>query len=312
MKLFLGSTFEDLKFHREKAIEALRRYLCRIEAMELWEAKPDDPLAVCLNRVLESDVYICVLAFRYGSIAPSGKSFTQMEYEAALSAGKKILVFMMADDHPMPPRLVDVGENREKLEQFKRLVGSNHVISQFRDETDLARKILTSVDSLFAELGLAHNGIPDLDGYWASVVEGWEQAAPEDMRVDFDPSADPFALFDELDSLVEAVEQFQQDMADSSDELSDDILQFLEEQGLDTQELRKLPYYENPFIHWKWERITFFMNVVTAARIRVAHLRLHHLEMLRLLQGDGPDLQKKLESAKAALREAARNGVLVD
>lgn len=108
--------------------------------MELWLAKPEDPLTVCLDLVRNCDVYLCVVAHRYGSQTTEGKPFTQIEYELATACEKACLVFLMSDDYAIVPRFVDRGETAAKLEAFKADLRAQHLVTTFTDGEDLAQR----------------------------------------------------------------------------------------------------------------------------------------------------------------------------
>ena len=141
MRVFLGSTFEDLKAHRARVIDVLTGFeKWFVGAMELWPAGPDFPLHESLKEVAQSDVYVCVQAFRYGTLdAQSGKSITQLEYEHARSLGKPGLAFLMDGNYRgYPPHYVDKGESGQKLDDFKQILLNEHYANFFTTPEDLA------------------------------------------------------------------------------------------------------------------------------------------------------------------------------
>lgn len=95
-KVFISST-SDLKAYREiarKKVEAAHMFP---EMYENWVQSGLSPRDVCCQKVLESDVLLVILGSRYGYIEPSwNMSMTEIEYQTALSAGKKILAFIIS------------------------------------------------------------------------------------------------------------------------------------------------------------------------------------------------------------------------
>ncbi len=60
------------------------------------DASPEDR---CVSMVASADVYVGIIGFRYGTPVPGneGKSFTQLEFEAATVLGMPRLVFIVRD-----------------------------------------------------------------------------------------------------------------------------------------------------------------------------------------------------------------------
>jgi len=76
--IFLWSTYEDLKHHRQLVLAALAALKQQVEAMEYWEPSANTPLETSLHRVRQCHIYIGILGTRYGTIAQDGKSVTQL------------------------------------------------------------------------------------------------------------------------------------------------------------------------------------------------------------------------------------------
>jgi hypothetical protein len=104
-KVYISSTYQDLKDHREKVIEFFHKLESRFElvSMEGYVASDLTPLAKCLNDVRECDIYVLVIANRYGYIPadavnnPENLSITELEFRTAQENKKEILAFF-ADD----------------------------------------------------------------------------------------------------------------------------------------------------------------------------------------------------------------------
>jgi hypothetical protein len=115
MKVFISSTFEDLKEYREAAIEVVNRYKGVPLAMEFFMSQPQEPTKACDKEIEECDVFVCIYAHRYGFI-PDGetKSITQLEYELAKSSTKPCLCFIVEKTHPWNPCIIE----HEKLKEL--------------------------------------------------------------------------------------------------------------------------------------------------------------------------------------------------
>ena len=88
--IFISSTYKDLVKERKAVWELLKRYDVNIVGMEEFGARKDSPLTTCLKEVEQSNIYIGIIANRWGSIEEeSGKSYTQLEYEKAIEKDTK-------------------------------------------------------------------------------------------------------------------------------------------------------------------------------------------------------------------------------
>jgi hypothetical protein len=110
LKVFISSTYEDLKPYREKVVDFFNRNLTDIlmKGMEYMTASETLPIDVCRQKVQESNVFILVIGKRYGWIPPDtdknpGKlSITELEYNWAKShyasqTGDTTLLCFVAD-----------------------------------------------------------------------------------------------------------------------------------------------------------------------------------------------------------------------
>ena len=87
-KIYISSTYVDLKKEREAAAKAVQRLEDQAIAMENYVAADQRPLDKCLQDVKSCDVYVGIFAWRYGVIQNGyDKSITHLEYETAKHAG---------------------------------------------------------------------------------------------------------------------------------------------------------------------------------------------------------------------------------
>ena len=92
IQVFISSTYTDLIEERQAAVEAILDAGHIPAGMELFKAGNESQLKTIYKWIDESDVYMLILGGRYGTVEPkSEKSYTQLEYEYALS--KNIPVF---------------------------------------------------------------------------------------------------------------------------------------------------------------------------------------------------------------------------
>lgn len=141
--VFVSSTFVDLQTHRKAIWQALQDFDVNVRGMEQFGARTATPLQTCIAEVEQSDIYVGVIGFRLGSIEPTtGKSYTQLEYERALTLSKEIFIYLIDEQNArVPRRFIDDGESLQKLDAFKSILRERHTIDTFVDEDDLVAKL---------------------------------------------------------------------------------------------------------------------------------------------------------------------------
>lgn len=149
-RVFVSSTYTDMLPYREAIQTALNKADCIPYGMERFGAEAIPPLEVCYRELEASQIYVCALGMRYGSIdEETGKSYTQLEYEKARELGKPTLVFLI-DENKVRFNLseIDMGEAGEKLAAFKKNVkDSKEVTCAFFDSAmSLQETVYRSID----------------------------------------------------------------------------------------------------------------------------------------------------------------------
>lgn len=122
-QVFVSSTFEDLQEERKEVMQALLELDCIPAGMELFPAANEDQWSLIKRVIDDCDYYILIIGGRYGSTNDKGKSYTQMEYEYAVSTGKPVIAFLHKNPANIPSGKAEQdSENKKKLEEFKKTV----------------------------------------------------------------------------------------------------------------------------------------------------------------------------------------------
>ena len=121
-RVYLSSPFDDLVKHRQVVYRALRQSGIDVIAMEDYVARDCRVLSACLEDIRTSDLYVGIMAFRYGSVVldedvrdqfddPSdwlGLSVTEAEYQYAKDVvGIPCLTFVAKESAPWSPQFID-------------------------------------------------------------------------------------------------------------------------------------------------------------------------------------------------------------
>lgn len=166
-KVFVSSTYTDMLPYREAIQTALNKADCVPYGMERFGAEAIPPLDVCYRELENSQIYVCALGMRYGTIdEKTGKSYTQLEYEKARELGKPTLVFII-DESKVRFNVseIDMGKSGEKLAAFKKNVkDSKEVTCAFFDSTmSLQEVVYRSIEVEIKRQGLVDTSVSATD-----------------------------------------------------------------------------------------------------------------------------------------------------
>jgi hypothetical protein len=105
-QIFVSSTYEDLKPFREQVVRAVLEMGHIPVGMEMFSAADVTQWQLIQRQIEASDYYVVLVAHRYGSM-DGAVSYTEKEYDYAVSLGVPALGFILQDGASWPPTLVD-------------------------------------------------------------------------------------------------------------------------------------------------------------------------------------------------------------
>jgi len=105
-KVYISSTYQDLKEHRKQVIDFFNKKTIKenfdLLSMEGYVADDMEPAIECIDDVKDCDIYILILANRYGFIPPKNNpdeiSVTEIEYNTAAADPQKTILAFFADE----------------------------------------------------------------------------------------------------------------------------------------------------------------------------------------------------------------------
>ncbi len=157
LRVYLSSTLEDLKDHREAVFRALERAGLLTVRMEAYTASDERPLDLCRRDVAGCDLLVGLYAWRYGYEPPAahgnpdGLSITHLEYLQAEASGlRKLLFFAHPDTRATWPaafqdHLTGRGDGGAKLNRFRQHLGTEKTASFFHTQDELCTSVLAAV-----------------------------------------------------------------------------------------------------------------------------------------------------------------------
>ena len=144
-QIFISSTYEDLKDEREQAIKAVLEMGHIPVGMEMFSAADEEQWQLIARQIEATDYYVLVVGHRYGSETNEGISYTEKEYDYAVSNGVPTLGFVIDDEAPWPKTRIDTAQKKKKkLETFKTKV-KGKLVRFWSNKEDLHGKISISL-----------------------------------------------------------------------------------------------------------------------------------------------------------------------
>lgn len=160
LQVFVSSTYTNLIEERLAAVEAILDAGHIPAGIELFKAGNESQLKTIYKWIDESDVYMLILGGRYGSVdLKSKKSYTQLEYEYALSKNIPVFAVVLSQDF-LTSKINSLGLEKtmeqdypDKHKSFKAIVMSK-IIREVDDCKDIKLAIHTTLNEFLNEYDL--------------------------------------------------------------------------------------------------------------------------------------------------------------
>lgn len=151
-QIFVSSTFRDLEEERGKVMETILYFDCFPAGMELFPARGEEKFEFIKKKIDESDYYLLIIGGRYGSVDESSVSWTEREYDYAVSKHIPILAFIHNDFSKLNVDQVDRElYKQKKLNAFKKKVAKGKLIKHWNNADNLAVAVATSLKSVLEQ-----------------------------------------------------------------------------------------------------------------------------------------------------------------
>jgi hypothetical protein len=145
-QVFVSSTYADLKDERQRVIQTLMEMDCIPSGMELFPAADEDQFAFIMKVIDDCDYYLLVVGGRYGSTTEEGVSYTEKEYDYAISRGLKVVAFLHEDPDSIAAGKTDKDPDLAKrLQAFREKVQEGRLVRYWKAATELPGLVALSL-----------------------------------------------------------------------------------------------------------------------------------------------------------------------
>ncbi|MDH5682140.1 MAG: DUF4062 domain-containing protein [Spirochaetota bacterium] len=152
-QIFISSTYNDLKEERELVMKTILEMYHIPIGMELFSAGNEDQWEIIRDTIDDSDYYILILGFRYGSVTDNGIGYTEKEFDYAQEKKIPILTFIKNENTPLTN---DQRENDpdliNKINAFRETAKKNRIVDFWTTAEELAKKITIALTKIFRKI----------------------------------------------------------------------------------------------------------------------------------------------------------------
>jgi len=147
-QVFISSTYQDLIKERAQVMQALLELDCIPAGMEMFPATNEDAWTLIKDVISNSDYYVLVIAGKYGSVDSENVSYTEKEYDYAVSIGKPIISFLHENPAELSATKNESKEDKQvALKKFRDKVKGKHC-KFWTNPDDLGSKVSRSLVAL--------------------------------------------------------------------------------------------------------------------------------------------------------------------
>lgn len=137
-QVFVSSTYADLQEERRNVIQTLMEMDCIPAGMEMFPAVDEEQWEFIKKVIKDCDYYILIIGGRYGSLTSEGISYTEKEYDFAVSLGLKVIAFLHKSPDEIPVKNSELDSKiRVKLETFRNKVSQGRLVKFWHTADEL-------------------------------------------------------------------------------------------------------------------------------------------------------------------------------
>ena len=147
------------------------------------------------------------------------------------------------------------------------------------------------------------------------LLQPYKKKANDDLKMKTNFNFNESVLFNEILDGINLIYNYCEtcSQSDSTETLENDLKRLFDIAGLDYSQIKKIPYYENPFISRNWEYHNIGLpNLFSNIIMKLFQLRVKTFETLVKMDPQNKELKIELEQYKKAFEEHYDNSYHVD
>jgi hypothetical protein len=156
-QVFVSSTYVDLQEERQSVLQTLMEMDCIPAGMELFPAADEEQWEFIKRIIDDCDYYLLIVGGRYGSTADDGLSYTEKEFDYAVSKGIKVIALLHKSPDDLPRSKSEVEEGSyQKLQTFRTKVSDGRLVRFWDNASQLPGEVSLSLNKtmrLFPAVG---------------------------------------------------------------------------------------------------------------------------------------------------------------
>jgi hypothetical protein len=145
-QVFVSSTYIDLVEERNQVSRAILDTGCIPAGMEQFPAFDEEQFDYIKRIIDYCDYYVLIIGGRYGSTDATGTSYTEKEYDYAVSKGINVLAFINSNPDGLPTDKKEADKNAiEKLKDFRNKVSIGRMCKMWQNTSELHGQVAISL-----------------------------------------------------------------------------------------------------------------------------------------------------------------------
>lgn len=146
-QVFVSSTYVDLQKERQSVLQTLMEMDCIPAGMELFPAADEEQWEFIKRVIDDCDYYLLIVGGRYGSTADDGLSYTEKEFDYAVSKGIKIIALLHKSPDELPRSKSETEEVKyQKLQNFRDKVSNGRLVRYWVNPEQLPGEVSLSLN----------------------------------------------------------------------------------------------------------------------------------------------------------------------
>ncbi|MBF8708677.1 MULTISPECIES: DUF4062 domain-containing protein [Pseudomonas] len=145
-QVFISSTYTDLKEERGQVSQVLMQMECIPAGMELFPATDEEQFEFIKKVIDDSDYYLLIIGGRYGSVTEEGVSYTEKEFDYAISQNIPVVALLHGSANSLPVSKSELDPKmRERLESFRARASTGRLVKFWNTGEELAGQVAISM-----------------------------------------------------------------------------------------------------------------------------------------------------------------------